>query len=440
MGIARCWNVITETMPREQLERLQLNAFRKRVEWAIDNSPFYQKVYRQAGIEPDDIQTMDDVRRVPLVSKEELRVAQQAEPYLYGEMLGVPVTELTAYHQTAGTTGKPLYVTDTYASWQSMVEAFCYNIYAMGLRNTDRVFVAFPYNVFIAFWVGHYAAEKIGCEVIPGGTMSTRARISKMQEVRATALMCTPTYGLRMIEVAQEMGIDPAKDLQIRKIICAGEPMPEATRLKLEQLWGANVYDHIGTAEVGPWGYMCDQKKGLHMLESMFLVELLDVETMSRLIQPGEVGVIVITTLFPRSFPTIRYNLKDLAQLSARECPCGRTFRLLDSIRGRTDNLTKIKGVLFTPLSIEEVIRDNFSQIAEFETIVTKVGTQDNLLVKIELDPSVSPQDFLDIRRRLVEALKFRTNLTFSVEAVPSQTLPRYEFKSARFKDLRKER
>ena len=122
-----------------------------------------------------------------MVSKEELRVAQQAEPYLYGDILGAPVTELTAYHQTAGTTGKPLYVTDTYESWQNMVEAFCYNIYAMGFRNTDRVSIAFPYNVFIAFWVGHYAAEKIGCEVVPGGTMDTKARINKMKEVRATA-------------------------------------------------------------------------------------------------------------------------------------------------------------------------------------------------------------------------------------------------------------
>jgi len=439
MDTARYWNAITETMPREQLERLQLNAFKKRMKWAIDNSPFYRNRYRQAGIEPDDIKTLDDVRMVPLVSKEELRVAQQAEPYLYGEILGVPVTELTAYHQTAGTTGKPLYVADTYESWQNMVEAFCYNIYAMGLRNTDRVFIAFPYNVFIAFWVGHYAAEKIGCEVVPGGTMDTKARINKMKEVRATALMCTPTYGLRMAEVAQEMGIAPAKELAVRKIVCAGEPMPEATRLNLEQLWGADVYDHIGTAEVGPWGYMCDQKRGLHVLESMFLLEFLDLETMSRPIRPGEVGVIVITTLFKRSFPTIRYNLKDIVQLSGRECPCGRTFKVVDSIRGRTDNLTKIRGVLFTPLTVEEVIRDDFPPIVEFETIVTKARTQDNLLIKIELDPSVSPHDFPNIKSRVIEALKFKTNLTFAVEFVPPQTLPRYEFKSARFKDLRKE-
>lgn len=178
---------------------------------------------------------------------------------------------------------------------------------------------------------------------------------------------------------------------------------------------------------------------GLHVLESMFLLEFLDLETMSRPIQPGEVGVIVITTLFKRSFPTIRYNLKDIVQLSARECSCGRTFRMIDSIRGRTDNLTKIRGVLFIPLSIEEVIRDNFPQIVEFETIVTKAGTQDNLVLKVELDLSVSPQDFPNIESQLIETLKFRTNLTFAVELVPPQTLPRYQFKSARFKDLRKE-
>lgn len=130
MDTERYWNVITETMPRDQLEKLQLNAFRERMKWAIAHRPFYQKRYREAGVEPEDIKTLDDVRRLPLVSKEELRIAQQAKPYPYGEILGVPVHELTAYHQTAGTTGKPLYVTDTYESWQSMVEGFCYNIYA----------------------------------------------------------------------------------------------------------------------------------------------------------------------------------------------------------------------------------------------------------------------------------------------------------------------
>ena len=439
MGDPRYWNPIMETLPWEQLERLQLSRFRKMVKWALESSPFYRRMYERAGIVPEDIKTMADVRKVPLVSKEDLRTAQEGEPYLYGELLGVPLAELTAYHQTAGTTGKPLYVTDTYESWQYMVEAFCYNIYAMGLRDTDRVFIAFPYNVFIAFWVGHYAAEKIGCEVVPSGTMSTKDRISKMKEVRATALMCTPTYGLRLAEVAQEMGLKPARDLQIRTLICAGEAMPEATRLKLEELWGADVYDHIGAAEVGPWGYMCKQKRGLHVLESLFLVEFLDVETMSRSVGPGEEGMVVISTLFKRSFPTLRYNLKDVVRVSERQCPCGRTFRMIESIRGRADNLVKIRGVLFSPVSVEEVIRDNFPQVAEFETVVARVGTQDTLLVRVELDPAISPDEVLGIKSRLVEALKFKTNLTFDVEFVPPGKLPQYEFKSARFKDLRKE-
>ncbi|MFQ5827234.1 MAG: phenylacetate--CoA ligase family protein, partial [Dehalococcoidia bacterium] len=290
----------------------------------------------------------------------------------------------------------------------------------------------------IAFWLGHYGAEKLGCEIVPGGGIDTRGRISKMREVRATATMNTPTYGLRMAEVAHEMGIDPVKDLQVRKMFCAGEPMPEPTRLELERLWGADVYDHIGAAEVGGWAAMCTEKQGQHVLEPFFMLEVLDLETTSRPVSPGERGIAVVTNFNRRSFPCIRYNLKDMVTLSGRECPCGRTFQMIESISGRMDHLTKIRGVLFSPVSVEEVIREKFPQIAEFETVVTRPKTQDELLIKVETSPTLSPQELQDLQSRLTEELRLKTDLSFKVEFAPPQTLPRYELKSDRFKDLRK--
>ena len=436
--VERFWNLLMETMPREQLEKLQLRRFRETMRWAIDSSPFYRRRYEEAGVAPEDIGSLEDVSRVPMISKDDMRMAQEeGVHHLYGGLLGVPSSEVTTFHQTAGTTGRPLYVPDTFASWQDLVEVWCYVLYSMGFRNTDRVYIPFNYGVYIAFWLGHYAAEKIGCEVVPGGGADTRARISKMIEVRATAVMNTPTYGLHMAEAAREMGIDLARDLHVEKMLCAGEPMPEPTRLELERQWGADVLDHVGAAEVGGWGYMCTEKRGLHVLESCYLLEVVDLETLSRPVSPGGRGVAVVTALGRRSFPCIRYNLKDVVTLSDRECNCGRTFKLVESISGRTDHLTKIRGVLFSPVSVEEVVRDKFPQVAEFETVVSRPRIQDELVVRVELHETPGPQELRDFQARLGMELKLKTNLNFEVELVPPQTLPRYELKSARFKDTR---
>ena len=285
----RYWNPIIETLPRERLVEIELTRFRELLRWAKDHSPFYKR--KLHGIEPEDIRTLEDLAKVPMTEKDELRAAQEGkEPYLYGDLLAVPPERLSIFHQTSGTTGKPVYIPDTYESWQWVVEVWCYILYAAGFRPQDRVFMPFAYNVYIAFWQGHYAAEKLGCEVVPGGALDTKGRIQKMKETKATALMNTPTYGLHMAEVVKEMGIDPRRDLSIKRMICAGEPMPEPTRLRLEEEWGADVYDHIGGTEPGGWAGMCSMKKGMHVIEPHFLLEMVDLETMSKPIPPGSKG------------------------------------------------------------------------------------------------------------------------------------------------------
>ena len=429
------WNPIVETLPRERLTEIELKRFRETLRWAKESSPFYKK--KLHGIEPEDIRTPEDVAKVPMTEKDELREAQEnKEIPLYGDLLAVPPERLSIFHQTSGTTGKPVFFPDTYESWQLVVDIWCYVLYAAGFRSTDRVFLPFVYNVYIAFWQGHYAAEKLGCEVVPGGGLETKARIQKMKDVQATALMNTPTYGLHMIEVAKEMGIDPKRDLRIKKMICAGEPVPEPSRLRLEEEWGADVYDHIGGTEPGGWAGMCSEKKGLHVIEPYFLFEMVDLETMSKAIPSGVKGVAVITPLCRRCIPLIRFNLKDIMMRREEPCPCGRTSVRVDEIGGRVDDLRKIRGVFFSPSLVEEVIRGQFPEVVEFETVLTQEGVMPVLTLKAELVPSMGESQSKEMKKRIREKLKIRTNLTFEVELVKSGGLPRYSLKSARFKDM----
>jgi phenylacetate-CoA ligase len=429
------WNPIIETLPREKLTEIELKRFRETLRWAKEGSPFYRK--KLHGIEPEDIRTLEDVARVPMTEKDELREAQEdKEIPLYGDLLAVPPERLSVFHQTSGTTGKPVFFPDTYESWQLVVDIWCYILYAAGFRSTDRVFLPFVYNVYIAFWQGHYAAEKLGCEVVPGGGLETKARIQKMKDIQATALMNTPTYGLHMIEVAKEMGIDPRRDLRIKKMICAGEPMPEPSRLRLEEEWGADVYDHIGGTEPGGWAGMCSEKKGLHVIEPYFLFEMVDLETMSKTIPSGVKGVAVITPLCRRCIPLIRFNLKDIMRRREEPCPCGRTSVRVDQIGGRIDDLRKIRGVFFSPHLVEEVIRAQFPEVVEFETVLTQEGVMPVLTLKAELVPSMGEGQSKEMKKRIREKLKIRTNLTFEVELVKPGELPRYSLKSARFKDM----
>lgn len=429
------WNPVVETLPRERLTEIELKRFRETLRWAKEGSPFYKK--KLHGIEPEDIRTLEDVAKVPMTEKDELREAQEnKEIPLYGDLLAVPPERLSIFHQTSGTTGKPVFFPDTYESWQLVVDIWCYILYAAGFRSTDRVFLPFVYNVYIAFWQGHYAAEKLGCEVVPGGGLETKARIQKIKDVQATALMNTPTYGLHMIEVAKEMGIDPKRDLRIKKMICAGEPVPEPTRLRLEEEWGADVYDHIGGTEPGGWAGMCSEKKGLHVIEPYFLFEMVDLETMSKTIPSGVKGVAVITPLCRRCIPLIRFNLKDIMMRRGEPCPCGRTSVRVDQIGGRVDDLRKIRGVFFSPHLVEEVIRAQFPEVVEFETVLTQEGVMPVLTLKAELVPSMGESQSKEMKKRIREKLKIRTNLTFEVELAKPGELPRYSLKSARFKDM----
>jgi phenylacetate-CoA ligase len=433
------WNPVLETLPREKLEQLQLKKFQEIFRWAYEHSKFYHQLYCSAGIEPGDIRTFDDIRKVPKIEKAMMRDIQGKEPYPYGDILCVPLKEVTAYRQTSGTTGQPVYQADTWQDWECGTEAYAYALYAQGYRDSDRLFLPFGYNIFIAFWAYHYAGEKLGCEVIPGGVLNTEARILKMQELKATAMGATPTYVLGMAETARRMGIDPPRDLCIRKITVAGEPggSISATRKRMEEAWGAKVYDQVGSTEIGHWGWECRYQSGLHINEAFFLVEIEDVDTGEPVKEAGRKGKMVVTSLHRLAQPCIRFDVKDVIKWNAHQCDCGRTFALLEGgILGRVDDITKVKGVLLSPTAIEEVVR-NMPQLSnEYQVVVTKKGDIDDITLKVELLPEYASNTDT-VRAALIDQLRLKTNLGYNLEFHDYGSLPRFDAKAKRFKDLR---
>jgi len=435
----RYWNPILETMPREKLRELQIKKFKRIFQWAYENSPFYRKLYKDAGIEPGDIKSYEDIKKVPKIDKAMLRDVQQREPFPYGDILAVPLKDVVVFRQTSGTTGTPVYQADTWQDWEWWSECWAYILYAQGYRDTDRFFLPFGYNIFVAFWAAHYAGEKIGCEVVPGGVLDTEARILKMQELKCTAFAATPTYVLGMADTARKMGIDP-RSIGIKKITCAGEPGASipTTKQRMEEAWGAKVYDHIGATEIGAWSYMCTEQRGLHVNEAFFLVEIEDMETGEIIEEPMKNGKMVVTAFDRYAKPCIRFDSKDVIRWADYECPCGRTFRMIDGgVIGRADDITKVKGVLLAPTAIEEVVR-SFKELSdEYEVIVSKKGDIDDILLKIEIMPSYEAKKD-EILTRLKDQLRLKTNLGYRIEVHPYGSLPRYDVKAKRFKDLRK--
>ncbi|MBU1274710.1 MAG: phenylacetate--CoA ligase family protein [Proteobacteria bacterium] len=434
------WNPYLETMPQEGLRQLQLAKFRRIIAWAYERSPFYRELYGQAGLEPGDIKTWDDVRRVPKVDKGMLKLAQEAEPFPYGSRLCVPLEQVAEFRQTSGTTGTPVYQADTWQDWEWWSESWCYILWAQGYRPRDRVFIPFGYNIFVAFWAGHYAAEKLGCEVVPGGVLDTAARVLKIKELKATALMGTPTYMLNMADVAKNrLGIDPA-GLTIERITCAGEPgasLP-STKRRMEEAWGAKVFDHAGATEIGAWSYECSQQPGgIHANQGLFLVEIEDLVTGEIIEEPGKKGKMIITALDRQAQPCLRFDSKDLIEWAAEPCPCGRTYRVIKGgVQGRADDITKVKGVLLSPSAIEEVVR-GFDELAdEYEVLVERIGDNDKITLKIEMTPGAQSRE-KEVLARLKDQLRLKTNLGYQIEVHPLGSLTRYEVKARRFKDTR---
>ena len=439
--VQKYWNPVLETLPLEKLRALQLKKFKRIFNWAYQKSKFHNSLYKKAGIEPEDIRSFDDIRHIPTVEKSMMRDIQRKAPFPYGDTLCVPLDEVSEYHQTSGTTGQPVYQADTLQDWEWWSECWAYVLWAQGYRPGDRIFLPFGYNVFIAFWAAHYGAEKIGAEIVPGGVLDTHARILKMQEIKTSAMLATPTYILGMADIAKnKLGIDPAS-LGVNKITCAGEPGASipTTKKRMQDAWAARVYDHAGATEIGAWSYECtEQSGGLHVNEAFFLVEIQDIDTDEYIEEPGKMGKMIITAFDRHAQPCIRFDSKDIVMWSSQPCSCGRSFRMIEGgVLGRVDVITKVKGVLLAPCAIEEVVRSMDGLGDEFEVVVDKISDMDRITLKVEIRPDSGATEN-SIMPRLKDQLRLKTNLGYVIEFHEYGTLPRYQLKAKRFKDLRR--
>ncbi len=436
--MADMWNPLLETMDRRELEQLQVKKIRRLVRWSIDHVPFYSEKFQ--GIDPASITTLADVQTLPTTTKAELSSVQSRDDTLYGELLAEEATNVATYHQTSGTSGEPIKQADSRRDWEWWATNWATVLWAAGIRPEDRVFIPFSYNVFIAFWAGHYACERIGAEVVPGGSFSSEERISIIDHLSPTAMMTTPTYALRLAEVAEQEGLTPA-DTTIERIVCAGEigASVPSTKDRIAERWGAVVYDHAGATETGAWGYDCGEgDAGIHFNESMFLVEILDPN--GRPVEQGETGRLVVTPLDRRSQPVIRFEQGDhVVKGPTSECPCGRSYRVAPGgVLGRADDFKLVNGVLLSPRAIEDVIRgiDGLSDayrvvLAEHEEKAIDVAT---VIVEVR---EGAPDRCEQITTELQTALQRASGLTFRIEIQNQGSLERSELKAERIIDTR---
>ncbi len=421
-----------DKVPRERLVEHQLDAFKSLLDPVLRQNRFYKRKLGDAGVRTaEDVAGWDDFHSLPFTTKKELSEDQEANPP-YGSGLTFPVEHYVRIHQTSGTSGRPLRWMDTEADWKWFTDCWVDVFRAAGVTAEDRIFFAFSFGPYVGFWSAFEAARTLGALAIPGGGMDSHQRIRAILDNNATVLCSTPTYALRLDEVAREDGTDLSES-SVRITIHAGEPgagLP-STRRRIEAAWGAKCYDHAGATEVGPWGYECAQQAGLHLNEEAFIFEVIDPDTR----MSAHEGELVITNLGRVGSPVIRYRTGDRVQLSSSSCACGRTFRRLDGgVIGRLDDVLTIRGVSVYPSAIEDLVRA-FSEVEEFAVDVKRRGTMDEMALRLEVVNGEPGHISSQVEREIRGALGLRVD----VRVVPHGTLPRFELKSRRFTDHRKD-
>jgi phenylacetate-CoA ligase len=435
------WNPKTETMPQDDLRRLKLLKLRRLCEWADARSAFHRRKFAAAGFRPEQLQTFDDVRRIPFTTREEWMEAETEKP-LFGDLLTTDPDHAIRYHLTSGTSGRtPIRVLDGTKDWEWIAEMWCYGLWGFGIRPRDVVYVAFGYGSFIGFWGAHYACEKMGALVIPGGAQTTEGRVKQIIEMGVTTVCSTPTYALRLWQQATEMGIDLANDSKVDKLIVSGEPAGSipAVKRQLEAAWGAKCGDSAGMTEIGTiMIFECThQSGGTHIIEDHFIEEVIDPQSDER-VPYGTLGERVVTS-FGRGFiPLIRYRTKDMVlKVPHTTCGCGRTWDLYDGgIRGRWDDMKLIRGTNVYPRAVESIVREH-DAIDEFQIYIWRQDIADEITIKVDLKPGRASQ-WPALQPALAKALaEAHEGLRFNIELAPPGTLPRFELKARRLVDAR---
>lgn len=429
------WQKDIETMGRDQLQELQLTRLKETVKHAA-NSPFYKEVFEKNGITPDSIQTLDDLRKIPFTTKNDLR-----SHYPFG-MAAIPIQKCVRIHSSSGTTGNPTVVLHSAKDLDQWANQVARCMYMVGLRDTDVFQNTSGYGMFTGGLGFQYGAERLGALTVPAAAGNTKRQIKFITDFGTTCLHIIPSYATRLAEVMYEMGIDPRRDTKLHTVCIGAEPHSEEQRKRIEQLLGVKAYNCFGMSEMNGPGvaFECPEQNGLHIWEDYVIPEIINPQTLEP-VPEGEIGELVLTTINREAMPLLRYRTRDLTRFIQGECPCGRTHRRLARFVGRSDDMIILKGVNIFPIQIEKILM-NFKELgSNYLITIETVGYNDEMLIEVELS-DLFTDDYSALQRLAKEVtrqLKDELLLTPRVKLVGKGSLPSAEGgKAVRVKDLRK--
>ncbi|MBQ3040620.1 MAG: phenylacetate--CoA ligase [Clostridia bacterium] len=424
-----------ETLPREELEKLQLERLKETVNRVYEKVPAYRKKMDDAGVKPEDIKELKDLAKLPFVTKQDMR-----DNYPFG-LFAVPKDKLVRIHASSGTTGKPTVVGYTQGDLETWTECVSRIACMGGATDKDVAQICFGYGMFTGALGLHYGLEKIGAAIVPSSTGNSQKQIMYMQDFETSLLVATPSYALRLAEVAREMGVEPQRDLKVKIALVGSELLTDAMREEMHKFWGEDllITTNYGMSELMGPGVSgeCLEHCGLHINEDYFIPEIIDPKT-GEVLPAGEQGELVITCIKKEGLPLIRYRTKDITRLFYDKCKCGRTLCRMENLCGRSDDMLKIRGVNVFPSQIEEVILSVAELGPHYEIILEREGYLDKLTVKVELAHSTDSFSELEkIKKEVQGKLKIILGLDAKVMLESPNTLQRFEGKAKRVKDLR---
>lgn len=422
-----------ETMSRVDIEHLQLERLKATIKRCM-NSEFYRKRFSEHNLKPEDIQSLDDLQKIPFTTKQDLR-----DNYPFG-LACVPMEDVVRLHSSSGTTGTPTVILHTQHDLDEWANAVARCLYMVGLRPGDIFQNSSGYGMFTGGLGFQYGAERLGMLTVPAAAGNTKRQIKFIKDFGTTALHAIPSYTGRLYEVMHDMGIDPRKDTKLKTLIIGAEPHSDEQRKRIEDMLGVKAYNSFGMSEMcGPGvAFECKEQNGLHIWEDYYIVEIVDPQTLEP-VPEGEVGELVLTTLNREAMPLLRYRTRDLTRILPGECPCGRHHKRLDRMKGRSDDMMILKGVNIFPIQIEEVLM-RFKELgSNYLITLTNLEANDEMTVEVELNEFNDDYGFMQrLTKDITRQLKDEILITPRVKLVPKGSLPQQEGKAVRVKDLRK--
>ena len=422
-----------ETLSRSRLEKLQMERLQQTLARCM-RIPFYKQRFAACGLRPEDIRTLDDVRKLPFTTKQDLR-----DNYPFG-LSAVPLEEVVRLHSSSGTTGTPTVILHTQHDLDEWANAVARCLYMVGLRKGDIFQNSSGYGMFTGGLGFQYGAERLGMLTVPAAAGNTKRQIKFITDFGTTALHAIPSYAGRLYEVMEEMGIDPRRDTRLRTLIIGAEPHSDEQRRRIEQMLGVKAYNSFGMSEMcGPGvAFECPEQNGLHIWEDYYIVEIVDPQTLEP-VPDGEVGELVLTTINREAMPLLRYRTRDLTRILPGECPCGRHHKRLDRMKGRSDDMMILKGVNIFPIQIENILMQFRELGTDYLITLTNLEANDEMTVEVEFNEFTDDYGFLQrLTKEITRQLKDEILITPRVKLVPKGSLPKQEGKAVRVKDLRK--